>query len=685
MLSEASQEICTINTHKGLYRYTRMPFGISSAPTIFQSIIHQILLNTAGIAYIDDILVGGITEKACKANLYVVLEKLNQHNVKLNLDKSEILRSKIDYLGYTLSAEGIQPNRDKLEAIDKVSPPKSVPELEAYLGLLNYYHLFLPNLSSKLHSLYTLLRKESKFIWSSDCQEAFEESKKLLMSNQVLEPYDPTKPLLLPVDASPYGVRAVLSHKIGNVERPVAFASATLSEAQKNYAQVHREALTVVFGVEKFHKYLFGYRFTVITDNSGLKEIFNPCRGTSCIEMARLQRWELKLADYEYVIEHRPGKYMANVDAMSRLPLAVQPKIESVSIGINAIEESKLMGSVDQKVILLEKQKDIILRQIMENTLNGWPSKSDETMKYYEKMHVHFCLDNGILYFDDRVVIPKKLKTRRGMDQDIKDLVQTCVICQARQTVPKEVVTTTWKPVCEPFERVHVDLCYIEGRILLILVDAFTKYIDVKIVNMTRATDIIEQLESFFAHFGLPKEVVSDNGPPFNSEVFVNFLKQLGVKVTKTPPYHPQSNGLAERAVRTVKEVLQKFTIDDHLRSLSLGRKINRFLLQYRNEPCTVTQVTPSYLIFKYVPTTRYKSINPLKSSIHHQPTPRANKSHLLNAEKTLPVIEFKPGEKAFYRNHFKELMRWIPVIVYQKLSGLRYLIDLGGRIHRRA
>lgn len=238
-----------------------------------------------------------------------------------------------------------------------------------------------------------------------------------------------------------------------------------------------------------------------------------------------------------------------------------------------------------------------------------------DELKYYEKLNAHFGVEEGILYFDDRVVIPYKLKVKvlellhmnhegiikmkmnartfvwwRKMDDDITDLCKTCEVCQSRQTVRKETVTTTWKDVSEPFERVHLDLCYVDNRTLLVLVDAYTKLIEVKAVSRSRASDIIENLEAFFACFGLPKEVVTDNGPPFNSTTFINFLKMHGIKVTKTPPYHPQSNGLAERAVRTAKDVLKKYMIDEKIRSLSLIRKINRFLLQYRNEPCTVTK-----------------------------------------------------------------------------------------------
>lgn len=628
------------------------------------------------------------------------------------------MQSSIEYLGYTLTANGIKPNQDKLTAIEKVPAPRNNLELQAYLGLLNYYHRFLPNLSSELHPLYMLLRKGVKYLWTAECQSAFESSKKLLLSNIILEPYHSKKPLILAVDASPYGVGAVLSHRVDGVEKPIAFASATLTVAQQNYAQVHKEALAVMFGVDKFHKYIFGYHFKLVTDNSAVKEIFNPCRGTSSIAMARLQRWALKLTNYDYEIEHRPGKMMGHVDAMSRLPLASeQTKIECATLGINSVQDKYISQSLNQDIVREEQQKDTILKKVLNNVLNGWATNIEEELKYYKKNNEHFGIDHGILYFDDRVVIPKAMKNRilellhvnhqgmvkmkmnarrmvwwRNMDKDITELVNTCTVCQARQTVQREVVTTTWKEATDPFERIHLDLCYYDNRTLLVIVDAYTKYIEVKIVNMSRAVDIIEQLENFFACFGLPKEVVTDNGPPFNAELFTRFLKVRGIIASKSPPYHPQSNGLAERAVRTVKDVLKKFTLDEKVQPLSLIRKINRFLLQYRNEPCTVTKVTPSALIFSYTPNTQLQRINPIKTREDELLKHTANMSYKQRAdelsagpldkkgkETSTANIEFKEGEKVWYRNHFKELIRWIPVTVIKKISSLRYVINLGG------
>ncbi|XP_050088326.1 uncharacterized protein K02A2.6-like [Anopheles aquasalis] len=706
-LAENSQEICTINTHKGLYKYTRMPFGLSTAPAIFQTIIDQILLKTQGIAYMDDILVGGENEKQCKENLCEVLSRLEEHSVRVNGKKSVFFETEIEYLGYKISKNGITPNESKVEALVKAPVPMDVMQLQAYLGMVNYYSRFLPNLATVLSPLYELLRKDKKYVWSKECQEAFEKTKTMLVAKHMLEPFDPKKPVVLAVDASPYGLGAILSHEIGGVEKPVYFASVTLTQAQKNYAQVHKEALAVVFGVQKFHKYIYGIRFKLVTDNSGVKEIFKPTRTTSSIAVARLSRWALILANYEYTIEHRPGKYMSNVDALSRLPLSEELELKEQELQLNAITSSSI---IDIGMIRKAQEQDPIIQQVYKNVENGWSKGVKEALKSYAKISNSFGIEQGVLYFNDRVVVPDTLKEKmialfhddhngivrmkmsarklvwwKGMDRDFERSIQECQVCQSRRVVPKEIVKTSWAQSIRPFQRVHIDFCHFENRTLLVIVDSFSKFIEVKVMRSTKAEDVIEVLEMFFSCFGLAETIVSDNGPPFNSGKFVAFLKSLGIEVKKTPPYHPQSNGVAERAVRTVKDSLKKYLLDERLKAAGIQRKISRFLLNYRNSPCTVTKVAPAEKVFCYAPHTLLAKVNP---KVHQEGFPK-EETVVRNTvpQNTVPETSREEGyqyeeeEGVYYRNHFKETVRWIPAVVKKKISRLRYLISVNGLV----
>ncbi|XP_061192328.1 uncharacterized protein LOC133200561 [Saccostrea echinata] len=257
-VEEESKKFLTINTHRGLYRYNRLLFGVASALAIWQRTIDTILQGLNGVQCILDDMV--ITE------------------------------------------------------------PTNTTQLRAFLGLVNYYHKFLPNLSSVPHPLHKLLEKEVKWQWTKECQEAFEEAKRLVTSDQVLCHYDPNLPIRLACDASPFGLGAVLSHVLKHgTEHLTAIASRTLNKAERNYSQIDKEALKIVFGVKKFHTYLYGREFTLITDHQPLVSIFNPKKGISVTSAERMQRHAIFLSGYTYNIEYRNTKRHTNPDGLSRI------------------------------------------------------------------------------------------------------------------------------------------------------------------------------------------------------------------------------------------------------------------------------------------------------------------------------------------------------------------------------
>ena len=207
------------------------------------------------------------------------------------------------YLGHRIDAEGQHPLSDKLEAVREAPVPHNVSELRSFLGLLNYYRNFLPNLTTILHPLNKLLQTKRKWKWSSECNSAFQEAKKLLTTSHIQAHYDAKLTIHLAADASAYGIGAVVSHvmPIGE-EKPVTFASRSLTSSEQNYAQIEKETLALVFGVKKFHQYMYGHKFTLLTDYGPLTTILGPKKGIPPIAAARLQRWAVQLAAYSYEI-----------------------------------------------------------------------------------------------------------------------------------------------------------------------------------------------------------------------------------------------------------------------------------------------------------------------------------------------------------------------------------------------
>ena len=286
-----------------------------------------ILQGVEGVAcYIDDIIVTGETLEEHMERLEEVLKRLSRHGIHVKLPKRRFLQSSVVFLGHCIDANGIHPLKEKLKAILQAPAPTNVQELRSFLGLINYYRKFIPNAATILAPLNQLLRKGIKWNWSTACQRSFDKAKETLASNDILMHYTPSLPIKMAGDASAYGMGVVISHVLPDgSERPVAFASRTLSNSERNYAQVEKEALSLIFGVKRFHSYLYGRHFTLVTDHKPLTAILGPKKGIPPLAAARLQRWAWILSAYTYEIKFRPTGDHGNADGLSCLPLCITP------------------------------------------------------------------------------------------------------------------------------------------------------------------------------------------------------------------------------------------------------------------------------------------------------------------------------------------------------------------------
>ena len=323
IVEEESRPFVTVNTHQGLYRYTRLPFRVASAPALFQKLMDRVLQGIPGVAcYIDDILICGKDDTSHLTTLAEVFRRLEAHGFRLKREKCEFRMPSVEYLGHLIDQDGIRPLPSKVAAIDRAPAPTNVQELRSFLGLLNYYGKFISNLATLIHPLNELLKTSKKWDWTEECAKAFEQAKKQLSSGQLLTHYNPSLPIHMAADASAYGVGAVISHMFPDgSERPIAFASRTLTASEKNYAQLEKEALSLVYGVKKFHQYLYGRKFVLITDHKPLTTILGPKKGIPSLAAARLQRWAILLSAYDYTIKYKSSQDHCNADGLSRLPL----------------------------------------------------------------------------------------------------------------------------------------------------------------------------------------------------------------------------------------------------------------------------------------------------------------------------------------------------------------------------
>uniref|UniRef100_A0A914I8I2 RNA-directed DNA polymerase n=1 Tax=Globodera rostochiensis TaxID=31243 RepID=A0A914I8I2_GLORO len=407
-------------------------------------------------------------------------------------------------------------------------------------------------------------------------------------------------------------------------------ASCTLSDAQQNYSQIEKKALALVFAVQKLHRMLFGHKFTLLTDHKPLLAIFGSKKGIPIYSASRLQRWALILTNYDFVIKYVNTAAFGQADVLFRL-IANYPRPEEDRLIANICTETEcyistvLQSQTDQLPITAKEiaevtAEDEILSEILRLSRSGWPKKvNDPEFTPYFPKRDEIIENEGCLMYQQRIIVPSLLRARAlktlhmshpgivrmkalarrhfywpGLDSAIEKVVRECEECQNAQKAPTKAALAPWPPTSQAFQRVHIDFagpCE-DGHMYLILVDSFSKWPEVCLMNTTTSSATIKVLRSVIYRSGVPEEIVSDNGTQFRSAEFAGFCKEFGIKHTFTPPFHPQSNGQVERFVDTFKRAMKKCAKGDKLWA-------EKMLLSYRTTPSAVLNGhSPEQLFF---------------------------------------------------------------------------------------
>ncbi len=391
---------------------------------------------------------------------------------------------KVKYLGHVISKDGLQPTGEKVKAITEAPKPTNVSELKAFLGLVNYYGKFMQNLSTVLAPLYKLLRKKTPWRWRPEQEKAFNKAKAFLTSPKLLVHYDQQKELILSCDASPVGLGAMLAHRMDDgTERPIAYTSRTLTPVECRYAHIDKEALAIVFGVKRFHQYLYGRKFTIYSDHRPLMYLFGDKRPISATDAARVQRWALTLSGYQYTIVHRPGSRQGNADGLSRLPLPTTLKEVPQPAETILLMERLNASLVTSRQIQSWTGRDPTLAKVCKYVLQGWPEASrDKEMDPYFQRREELSTEAGCVLWGARVVVPPQLRAQvvkenheghpgigriknfarsyvwwPRMDADLDNMVRNCLICQRCRKQPPKVPMQPWDWPEKPWTRIHVD------------------------------------------------------------------------------------------------------------------------------------------------------------------------------------------------------------------------------------
>lgn len=668
-IASSSRYITTFITNRGLYRYKRLMFGISCAPEIFQKTMEKILIGCDGAEiYMDDILIHGKDDKQHSERLEIVQKRLKEYNVLLNKTKCIYGKREVVFLGFKISVNGINITEEKLKAVKSFRPPKDVDELRSFLGLVNYVGRFIPNLAEINAPLRQMLKKTEKFEWDKTRELAFQLIKKKISQNDSLGFYNPLDRTQVMADAGPSGLGAVLIqfNKQG-VPRIISYGSKSLSEVERRYAQTEKEALALVWSVEKFHMYLYGKTFELVTDHRPLEVIFS----TTSKPCARIQRWVLRLQSYDYKVIYQPGKNNI-ADPLSRMSVTdpVKQSFDEITeLHVRKVVEWNCPKAITQREMEKYSNEDTEIQEIKHALHTG---KWQEALRKYEIIQTELCFSGDILLRGNRLVIPEKLKERtidlsheghpgivvmkrrlrskvwwHGIDQMAEKKVKGCMSC-LRDSLPNAPHPMKSRDLpAAPWIDIVIDFLgpLPSGEYVFVIVDFYSRYYEVEFMRSITSLETIKRLRTIFARFGIPATISSDNGRQFISDEFKEFCTELGIKLNNGVPYWPQMQGEVERQNRSILKILRICQSEKK----DLKEELEKYLLMYRSTAHSITGKSPSEMFFGWnikdkLPSIR-ENFRPYDEEVRDKDRERKDKNTTrTNEKRRAKEIEFEQG-----------------------------------------
>jgi hypothetical protein len=622
-LDDDSSYATTFNTPFGRYRYLRLPFGLKCSQDIFQMRMDQITEGLPGVIAIhDDICVFGHTKAEHDRNLLGLMQRAIDTGLVFNSSKCSIAKSEIHFFGMKFTADGIQPDESKIQALIEMPAPENVQQLQSFLGGVNFFQSDIPHLSTQTAPLRALLKSNTEWDWNASTNAAFLRIKSLLTValKRTRHYFDVNKPVTVQADASKYGLGAALLQE-GNL---IDFASKSLTDAEQRYANIERELLAIVFACERFHTYIYGKEFIAETDHKPLEMITQKNLMNA---PPRLQRMLIRLQPYDMVVRYRPGKEMLLADCLSRLPSKAncEPIQLAVRIDHCAFSPSRLDS------LRKDTAEDPILSVIYRFTQHGWPEtrrRVPRIARRYWDFRDELSTDEGLLLKGARIVIPPHYRETAlqvlhdghlgitqmqqsartavywpGIDADIEDFARRCTSCMKCKQYQKAEPMQPHEVPDRPWQKVGVDFFEYSGKKFICAVDYFSKYPFITEMHSTTAKCTIRALTEIFATEGAPEALMTDNGPPFNSAEFAAFAQSWNFTHTTSSPNFPQSNGQVERTVQTIKQLMARCSAEK--------KDWHIALLHHRAQPLSSKLPSPAEILHQRPARTALPQTNP--------------------------------------------------------------------------
>ena len=563
-----------IITPFGLFEWVRMPFGLRNSSQTFQRFIDAVLRGLPFcFAYIDDLLIASPDEASHRQHLQEVLTRLQDHGVQINVDKSEFGVPSLTFLGHTVSPAGITPLSSKCEAIQQFPKPSTQRQLKRFLGMINYYHRFIPHCSLLLHPLHTMIKpckrgQSISLTWTEDTDAAFLAAKKALADATTLSFPAPDAEVSLATDASDIGTGAVLQQLVDGAWKPISFFSGKFNKAEANYSTYDRELLAIYKAIKHFQYFLNGRSFHIYTDHKPLTTAF--LRNKSSCSPRQLRHLDY-VSQYTTDLRFIKGEDNAPADALSRSVAAVSSSsldyaaIAADQPGDAELERLLRNPALQMKRITLPGTEVTVYADISTGAVRPY---LPQRHRYQAFRQLHDLAHPGIRP-SQRLITSRFIW--EGINKDVRLWARTCTHCQASKvTRHTHSPPGTFPPPAGRFDHVHIDLVgplppSAGHRYLLTCVDRFTRWAEATpLADIT--TDTVAQafITSWVSRFGVPLSLTSDRGGQFEANVWGKVMSLLGIRRHRTSSYHPQSNGMVERFHRQLKSSLMASAQREH-------------------------------------------------------------------------------------------------------------------------
>lgn len=617
-LQDKDKEKLAFCCELGNFQPCRLPFGAKNSTAYFHTLISKCLNDIKGSNiqfFLDDIIVAAETIDEMIELLQKIFERLEKFNLTLDPAKMQICKNKITYLGFQLDKNGYSPSEENVQKVSKFPIPKNVKEVQSYLGMLNYFRHLIFNFAELAQPIVNLTKKNSEFIWDQNCQNAFNKFQDIMLTKPTLKNIKHNEKLYLITDASKVAVCGILMQKQDDKFYPIEFFSKQLNPAETRYPSIRRELYAIFLAVKHFSEHLYGREFSILTDAKPLTHHIHLDKQPDIVA-----RWLLYLQSFSYTIDHVPG-FSNPADFLSRV---------HEEVDVNNIKIFSVSNELNYDNIISHQQNDNEIKKIIDRI----KEKKNKNKNYYIDENSGMLMKKirpkakHLRYskIENKIVIPKSLVkacienahgphfgTVKTFDfikkryywnnyfSDTKNFCENCHDCIQNKSKPNNTeYNMISKSHLAPGQFLAIDIVgklprSHDGKFfMLTIIDHYSRFLEaIPLHNITSST-IIKALNNYFARFGLPKIILSDNGTNFCSEEIENFFSDLKIEHRKTSIYFPRSNGTVEKAHKLLKESLAALS----QKTYEWSDRLLFFKLNYNNSIHSVTKFSPAQLFF---------------------------------------------------------------------------------------